>query len=180
MEQLSPEDASLLYAETPQANANVSLLHIYDQRSVPGGVLRFKTILAHIESRLSRSMVFRRKLQRVPLELDHPFDGLMTVACRPEAIGVVVEDPLEERTQEEPQHFLSNAIADGGDTQWTSFPIPLGDMDATQRRGSVRPILETLHQGQQVLFEIALVQLDADLVDPGRAPVTFDVPESEA
>lgn len=73
MEQLSPEDASLLYAETPQANANVSLLHIYDQRSVPGGVLRFKTILAHIESRLSRSPVFRRKLQRVPLELDHPY-----------------------------------------------------------------------------------------------------------
>src|SRR5258707_11972136 len=94
----------------------------------------------------------------LPLEFQHPFDGLMTVACRPEAIGVVVEDPLKERTQEEPKHLLSNAIADGGDTQRTSFPVPLGDVDAMQRQGPVSPVLEPSHQGQQVLLEIALEQ----------------------
>ncbi len=88
-----------------------------------------------------------------------------------------MEDPLEERTQEEPKHLLSNAIADGGDTQWPSFPGLLEDVDATRRQRPVRSVLKSSHQGQQVLAEIALVQTDADLVDPGRSPVTFDVPE---
>ncbi|MBL8360374.1 MAG: wax ester/triacylglycerol synthase family O-acyltransferase [Rubrivivax sp.] len=73
MDHLSPEDARLLYADTPHANGNVSLIHIYDQRTAPGGTVRFKTILQQIESRLSRSPVFRRKLVRVPLELDLPY-----------------------------------------------------------------------------------------------------------
>ena len=73
MQQLTPEDARLIQSETASANANVSLLHIYDQSTVPGGTLRFKTVLKHIESRLERSPVFRRKLQRVPLDLDHPY-----------------------------------------------------------------------------------------------------------
>jgi WS/DGAT/MGAT family acyltransferase len=73
MSQLSGHDASFLYADTARANANVSLLHIYDQSTVAGGKLRFKTLLAHIESRLDRSQVFRRRLQRVPLELDYPY-----------------------------------------------------------------------------------------------------------
>jgi hypothetical protein len=111
------------------------------------------------------------------MELEHPRDGLMTVACRPEAIGVVVEDPLEERTQELTDHLLSNTIADSGDTQWTGLPIPLGDMDAPQRPGPVGPVFETAHQGQQVVQEILLVHPDADLVDPSRSPVTLNVPE---
>ena len=73
MSQLSGHDANFLYADTTRSNANVSLLHIYDQSTVPGGTLRFKTLLAHIESRLDRSPVFRRRLQRVPLELDYPY-----------------------------------------------------------------------------------------------------------
>ena len=73
MTQLSGHDASYVYTDTASANANVSLLHIYDQSTVPGGKLRFKTILAHVESRLDRSPVFRRKLKRVPLEIDLPY-----------------------------------------------------------------------------------------------------------
>jgi hypothetical protein len=60
------------------------------------------------------------------MEFEHPRDGRMTVAGRPEAMGVRVEDPLEERTPEEPQHLLSNAVADGGDTQRAGLPAPLG------------------------------------------------------
>jgi WS/DGAT/MGAT family acyltransferase len=73
MSQLSGHDATFLYSDTAHSNSNVSLLHIYDQSTAPGGKLRFKTILAHIESRLDRSPVFRRRLQRVPLELDYPY-----------------------------------------------------------------------------------------------------------
>jgi WS/DGAT/MGAT family acyltransferase len=73
MSQLSGHDATFLYSDTTHSNSNVSLLHIYDQSTAPGGKVRFKTILAHIESRLDRSPVFRRRLQRVPLELDYPY-----------------------------------------------------------------------------------------------------------
>ena len=73
MRQLSGHDARFLYADNPHANANVSFIQIYDQRTAPGGKVRFKSILAHIESRLHRLPVFRQKLLRVPLELDYPY-----------------------------------------------------------------------------------------------------------
>lgn len=73
MRQLSGHDASFLYADTIHANSNVTFVQIYDQSTVPGGTLRFKTILAHIHGRLHRSPIFRSKLLRVPLELDDPY-----------------------------------------------------------------------------------------------------------
>ena len=73
MRQLRGRDARFLYADTGNANANVTLVHIYDPSTAPGGKVRFKHILAHIESRLHRSPVFRRKLLRMPLELDYPY-----------------------------------------------------------------------------------------------------------
>jgi WS/DGAT/MGAT family acyltransferase len=73
MRQLSGHDAGFLYSDTAHSNANVSLLHIFDQATAAGGVVRFKTILAHIERRLDASPLFRQRLQRVPLGLDHPY-----------------------------------------------------------------------------------------------------------
>ncbi len=73
MRQLSGHDASFLYSDTAHANANVTFVQIYDQSTAPGGKVRFKSILAHIESRLHRSPIFRSKLLRVPLELDRPY-----------------------------------------------------------------------------------------------------------
>jgi WS/DGAT/MGAT family acyltransferase len=73
MQQLSPSDAAFLASDSAHANANVSLLHIYDQSTAPAGKVRFKTILAHIESRLGASPVFRRKLMQLPLGLDRPY-----------------------------------------------------------------------------------------------------------
>ena len=73
MRQLNPHDASLLAADTRQANGNVTLIHIYDPSTAPGGEVRFKSILAHIEARLHRSPVFRQKLLPVPFGLDAPY-----------------------------------------------------------------------------------------------------------
>ena len=73
MRQLSGNDARFLYSESARANANITKIQIYDQSTAPGGKLRFKTILAHIEARLSHSPVFRRKLHQVPLKLDYPY-----------------------------------------------------------------------------------------------------------
>ncbi len=73
LRQLSGHDAGFLYTDTTQANANVSLVHIHDQRTAPGGVVRFKQILAQIEGRLDTAPLFRQRLQRVPMGLDHPY-----------------------------------------------------------------------------------------------------------
>jgi WS/DGAT/MGAT family acyltransferase len=73
MRQVSGHDAGFLYSDTTHSNANVSLLHIYDQSTAPGGMVRFKSILAHIERRLHSAPVLRQRLQHVPLGLDYPF-----------------------------------------------------------------------------------------------------------
>lgn len=73
MRQLSQHDAAFLYADTSHTNANVTLVHIYDQTTAPGGRVRFKDILGHIESRLHLSPVFRQKLLRLPFDIDYPY-----------------------------------------------------------------------------------------------------------
>ncbi len=73
MRQLSEHDAAFIYSDTAHANSNVTLLHIYDQSTAPGGVVRFKQILAHVNSRLDQLPNFREKILRVPLDLDYPY-----------------------------------------------------------------------------------------------------------
>jgi len=73
MRQLSEDDALFLYSDTAHSNSNVSLIQIYDPSTAPEGKVRFKSLLALIESRLHRSPIFRQKLQRVPLGFDDPY-----------------------------------------------------------------------------------------------------------
>lgn len=73
MRQLSEHDAAYIYSDSAHTNSNVTLLHIYDQSTAPGGKIRFKQILAHVDSRLERLPVFRQKILRVPLDLDYPY-----------------------------------------------------------------------------------------------------------
>ncbi len=73
MRQLTGHDASFLYSETANQPMHVGALMIYDPSTAPGGSVRFKEILAHIESRLGAAELFRKKLQWVPLNIDHPW-----------------------------------------------------------------------------------------------------------
>jgi len=74
MDQLSPQDAQFLYMEAEGNRTHLTSIAIFDQSTVPdGGVVRFKDILAHIESRLHMSPLLKRRLVRVPLELDFPY-----------------------------------------------------------------------------------------------------------
>jgi WS/DGAT/MGAT family acyltransferase len=52
---------------------HIGSVGIYDPSTAPGGFVRFKDILAHIESRLDKARSFRQKLVRVPFDLDHPY-----------------------------------------------------------------------------------------------------------
>ncbi len=73
MRQLRGDDALFLYADTGHSNANITLVNIYDPSTAPGGRIRFKSLLSHVEGRLHLSPIFRQKLLRVPLELDYPY-----------------------------------------------------------------------------------------------------------
>jgi diacylglycerol O-acyltransferase / wax synthase len=73
MEQLSGQDASFVYMETPNTPMHIGSVAIYDPSSAPGGFVRFKDILRHIEGRLDQARSFRQKLVRVPFDLDHPY-----------------------------------------------------------------------------------------------------------
>jgi diacylglycerol O-acyltransferase / wax synthase len=73
MEQLSGQDASFVYLETASTPMHIGSVGIYDPSTAPGGFVRFKDILAHIDSRLDRARSFRQKLVRVPFDLDHPY-----------------------------------------------------------------------------------------------------------
>jgi diacylglycerol O-acyltransferase len=74
MEQLSPQDAQFLYMESEQNLTHVTSICTFDPSTVPGGgPVRFKDIIAHVESRLGAGSMLRRRLVRVPLELDYPY-----------------------------------------------------------------------------------------------------------
>ena len=58
MRQVNRHEASFLYSDTTHSNSHVTLIQIYDQSTAPGGKVRFKSVLAHIESRLDQSPIF--------------------------------------------------------------------------------------------------------------------------
>jgi WS/DGAT/MGAT family acyltransferase len=73
MEQLSGQDAMFLHAERDNLPQHFSGVGIYDQSTAPGGKVRFKNILALLQSRLHLSPIFQRKLLTVPLGVDRPY-----------------------------------------------------------------------------------------------------------
>ncbi len=73
MEQLSGQDAMFLHTELDGLPQHIGGVSIYDQSTAPGGKVRFKQILAMLESRLHLSPIFRRKLAFVPYGLGRPY-----------------------------------------------------------------------------------------------------------
>lgn len=73
MKQLTGPDAMFLHMELEGFPMQIGGVSIYDQSTSPGGIVRFKDILAMFESRLDRSPIFRRKLAEVPFNLDQPY-----------------------------------------------------------------------------------------------------------
>ena len=73
MKQLSGQDRTFLDLENMGTPQHITSVAIYDQKTAPGGKVRFKQILAHLESRLHLSPLFRSKLQHVPGGLDRPY-----------------------------------------------------------------------------------------------------------
>ena len=73
MEQLSGQDASFLYFETPATHMHIGSVAVYDQSSAPGGRVRFRDLVDNVRKRLHLAKCFRRRVVEVPLQLDHPY-----------------------------------------------------------------------------------------------------------
>src|SRR6476660_7335328 len=71
MQRLSGLDASFLYFETSTQLLHVCGLIVLDTSSMPDGA-SFASMKPEMEKRVSAVPEFRRKLRRVPLDLDHP------------------------------------------------------------------------------------------------------------
>ena len=72
MKQLTGLDASWIYTESTRTPQHVTGLYVYDPSKVEGGV-SFDDIVEMFTERLNRAPTFRRKLVRVPLDIDHPY-----------------------------------------------------------------------------------------------------------
>jgi diacylglycerol O-acyltransferase / wax synthase len=73
VQQLSAQDAQFLYMETANNLTHIMGAYVYDPSTAPGGKVRFKDIIRHVEGRVHTSPLFKRRLYRLPGDLDHPY-----------------------------------------------------------------------------------------------------------
>lgn len=71
--QLGAQDSQFLYVQGGDVLTHVMSINFYDPASAPGHVVRYKDIVRHVADRCHMSPVFRRKLHRLPLDIDHPY-----------------------------------------------------------------------------------------------------------
>jgi len=73
MKQLSGQDATFLYLESPGVHLHLTALYVYQQPKSRQQRLGFTQVVQHIASRLERIPLLRQKLERPPLDLDYPY-----------------------------------------------------------------------------------------------------------
>lgn len=73
LQQLAAQDAQFLYMQTPNNLTHVMGVNIYDQSTAPGGKVRLKDIIEYVRERQDHSPLFKRKLFRLPFDVDHPY-----------------------------------------------------------------------------------------------------------
>ena len=73
LKKLSAQDAQFLYTQTANNLTHIMGVYIYDPSTAPGGFVRFKDIIRHVESRVDTSPLFKRRLHRLPFDMDHPY-----------------------------------------------------------------------------------------------------------
>lgn len=73
MRQLSPIDAAFVLLEQPRTPYHVTMVNIYDPSTCPGGSPTFDDIVEVVRVSLPAAPTFRRRIVRVPLDLDYPY-----------------------------------------------------------------------------------------------------------
>jgi diacylglycerol O-acyltransferase / wax synthase len=71
--QLSPQDASFIYLETPDQPMHVGSIAIYNPETSPDGEFTEERLISLIEERLHLWPTSRKRIVNVPFNLDHPY-----------------------------------------------------------------------------------------------------------
>ncbi|MCR9279741.1 MAG: wax ester/triacylglycerol synthase family O-acyltransferase [Pseudomonadaceae bacterium] len=71
--QLSPQDASFVFLESPTTPMHIGSLAIYDPSTADGGELTEESFTRLFEERMHQNPFGRQKLVRVPLDADYPY-----------------------------------------------------------------------------------------------------------
>jgi hypothetical protein len=110
------------------------------------------------------------------VQLQSMADRHVAVAALDKAEGSRMEERSEDRVQEPTEDFLSDSVFDHGDAQGSelSFISILRNIDPAQRQGLKGAIFEFPHQSMEVVHEVSLIHLDANLIDPCGASIALD------
>ncbi|MCZ0942132.1 MAG: wax ester/triacylglycerol synthase family O-acyltransferase, partial [Gammaproteobacteria bacterium] len=73
LQQLSAQDASFIYQDTPATPMHVASVAILDPSTSPYGPLTLEAVMGFYEERLHLMPTARRRLVNVPFGLDHPY-----------------------------------------------------------------------------------------------------------
>lgn len=73
MQQFNPIDAALLFLERTRTPFHVSTITIYDPATCPGDPPTFDDIVEAVRNSLPAVEQFRRKIVRVPFDVDYPY-----------------------------------------------------------------------------------------------------------
>lgn len=73
MQQLGAQDSQFLYMESDHNLSNVTMVSIYSPPESIGDSSLFDHIKEHVQARLHTSQIFKRKLVRVPMDIDYPY-----------------------------------------------------------------------------------------------------------
>ena len=71
--QLSPQDASFVFLESPTTPMHIGSLAIYDTSDAPNGELRTEDFTRMFEERMHLNPFGRRRLVSVPMDADYPY-----------------------------------------------------------------------------------------------------------
>jgi diacylglycerol O-acyltransferase / wax synthase len=71
--QVDSEDAAFLFSEKTDNPAHLSLLAWYDPSELGSEVVRFQHLVTLVEKHLPLAPILRRKLKRLPADLDYPY-----------------------------------------------------------------------------------------------------------
>jgi diacylglycerol O-acyltransferase len=73
MKQLGILDSAFINLEQTNTPQHIGGLGIYDPSTAPGGLVRFKQVIASFERRLNKQPLFRTRLLEVPGGIDRPY-----------------------------------------------------------------------------------------------------------
>lgn len=73
MHQLQGLDTSFVALETPRSPMHIGSILLYDPATAPGGAVGYDQILDFVGRRLQLSKTVRRRLVKVPMNLDYPY-----------------------------------------------------------------------------------------------------------